>query len=466
MPGVPSGRGCNACRKVKKKCEGGDDDVQCARCKRLRIPCVGLGQKRYKFQDEGQKFEAIGKKTTAIVVPLPHQATTTPQFLTRNPSNSMTRLVSAMVDKIDPATDIRYQLIWNFGGYLAEIPRRLGANAALDAASDVLVAAHTNYCVLGRPRSDNRLLVKYSHALTALRDALDNPVQAHSSETLCAIMVLMIVQALTTRSKGFTASHPEGATQVLKSRGLTGPCNDFERTLLRTLRGPVVFEALVNDKIHFTQQEWRMLVESGPDANIVDVVWFAALSRLPELMQRCRRALHDFPATKELPDLMTETHDLLESIRGNIVALRERLRDFEKNPRPAGMIELIHSHRVRMLGMGLSTGILYSCVLSALSGMPLHSETNEWSMEILCLSEVAVRWRPLGAMAMIFCLYTAWIAASSIVLRDEVRALLEEYEITCLGSLSVSDMGGYLNWMEQRFFLREIELHKVVPSIF
>jgi Fungal specific transcription factor domain len=106
----------------------------------------------------------------------------------------MTKLASALVYKIDPTTDIRYQLVWNFGGYLADVPRRLGTNPALDAASDALVAAHTDFCSSGRPGSECELLAKHSHALSVLRDALDDPVKAHSSETLCAIMLLMIVQ--------------------------------------------------------------------------------------------------------------------------------------------------------------------------------------------------------------------------------------------------------------------------------
>ena len=106
----------------------------------------------------------------------------------------MIRLASAFIGRIDPTIEIRYQLLWNFGGYLGDIPRRLGTNQALDAASDALVTAHTNFCSNGYfiPQSD--VITKYSEALNALRDTLDDPDKAHSSETLCAIMVLMIVQ--------------------------------------------------------------------------------------------------------------------------------------------------------------------------------------------------------------------------------------------------------------------------------
>lgn len=90
--------------------------------------------------------------------------------------------------------DIRYQLLWNFGGYLADVPRRLGMNPALDVASDALVSVHTSFCSQGHYVHDPRVLAKYSKALVVLRDALDDPDKAYSSETLCAIMLLMIVQ--------------------------------------------------------------------------------------------------------------------------------------------------------------------------------------------------------------------------------------------------------------------------------
>ena len=42
-------------------------------------------------------------------------------------------------------------------------------------------------------------------------------------------------------------SHSVGAAQILKSRGYSGPQHDFERTLLLSLRGPVV-RALLKTK--------------------------------------------------------------------------------------------------------------------------------------------------------------------------------------------------------------------------
>lgn len=51
--------------------------------------------------------------------------------------------------------------------------------------------------------------------------------------------ILTYFQTLTKPTPSLT-SHPGGAARVLKSRGYSGPLNDFESKLLSALRGPVV----------------------------------------------------------------------------------------------------------------------------------------------------------------------------------------------------------------------------------
>ena len=111
----------------------------------------------------------------------------------QNLTNRLSSLTSAFVHKTGQDLDIKYQLTWNFGLYLTAIPRRLGRSAALDAATDVLVHAHTRFCTEGFS-SNPTLLAKYSRAFAVLRHDIDDAAKARSSETLCAVMVLSIVK--------------------------------------------------------------------------------------------------------------------------------------------------------------------------------------------------------------------------------------------------------------------------------
>lgn len=82
--------------------------------------------------------------------------------------------------------------MWAYGGYLTLIPRRLGLNEALDTAVDAMVTTHASFSSCKEVTIKS--LTKYSRALGALRRCLDDPVTASSSETLCAVSVLLLVQ--------------------------------------------------------------------------------------------------------------------------------------------------------------------------------------------------------------------------------------------------------------------------------
>ena len=209
MPGVPRSRGCYACRRQKKGGESRTPWVKhssltlqcdlkspaCDRCRRLDIVCQGMREPRYIFMHMAQQ---------------PSQSKDTSQRTSRNnstegseqscilhfsptPANDLTRLTTSFIRSIDPTTDVKYQLLYTFGGYLAEIPCRLGTNEALDASARALVVAYEWYCT-GSALPSFTVSKSFSKALRALRLCLEEPAKAQSSETLCAIMIIMIVQ--------------------------------------------------------------------------------------------------------------------------------------------------------------------------------------------------------------------------------------------------------------------------------
>lgn len=165
MPGVPSGRGCNACRRQKKKCD--ITVYPCPRCARLNIPCIGLGEKRYKFVNDG-------RSSLISVRPHPRTVTATLSFpshdttIFRALSNEHTWRVSAFTDKLKPSIGVNYNLAWTFGAYFLDIPARLGTNEALDRAVDAVLAAFDRFSS-SLVNATPVLLEKYAVALAALR---------------------------------------------------------------------------------------------------------------------------------------------------------------------------------------------------------------------------------------------------------------------------------------------------------
>jgi len=98
-------------------------------------------------------------------------------------------------------SDLRYNLTWAFGGYLLEVPKRLGVNPALDAAASALVASHRRFNSGFKVASVDEL-TKYQFALSQLRSSLNDPDIASDANTLCAVMLLMICQVSRTRKDG------------------------------------------------------------------------------------------------------------------------------------------------------------------------------------------------------------------------------------------------------------------------
>lgn len=105
-------------------------------------------------------------------------------------SNSDTTLVVSGLIPMLEVTDLRYDLTY-YGGFLKDIPRRLGTNGALDASVSALASAFPS---LHTHQRSPEMLDKYVQALKTLRVYLSDPAKAYTSNTLCAIYLIEICQ--------------------------------------------------------------------------------------------------------------------------------------------------------------------------------------------------------------------------------------------------------------------------------
>jgi hypothetical protein len=91
-------------------------------------------------------------------------------------------------------TDPRYDLS-TYGDFLKHIPQRVGYSYVLDSSIHALVS--TFPVVLSKQQSLEGLKA-YVESLNALRVCLNDPIQAGSTHTLCAVYLLMICQVILT----------------------------------------------------------------------------------------------------------------------------------------------------------------------------------------------------------------------------------------------------------------------------
>jgi hypothetical protein len=80
-----------------------------------------------------------------------------------------------------------------FGPFIREVPARLGHNPALDAAAAVLVNAHTS---LVHKKTALEIVSPqlYLRAIKTLQTCLEDPHQGMSPNTLCASVLLSLVE--------------------------------------------------------------------------------------------------------------------------------------------------------------------------------------------------------------------------------------------------------------------------------
>ncbi|KAL3457237.1 hypothetical protein BJX64DRAFT_280750 [Aspergillus heterothallicus] len=417
MPGVPSGRGCNNCRKSKKKC----DEVKptCTRCARRGLECVGAGEKRYKFMEDGPT--AIARKRSA-----PEKKNVI-RFVPTVPASYTTLLAHGLMDAIK-TKDLRYNLLWAYGGHLLAVPSRLGVNEALDTAVDALVSSHRTFA--SRKEITVSSITKYSRALTALRSCLDNPKTASSSETLCAVSLLLLVQHIQGHQDLKWTGHAEGAAKVLKARKNIAPRDPFERILLLSLRGPVLFEGLFNPNIQFTAEEWKELVENELDTGTPEGAMLRYLARVPDVLDRVRKNPNGLPGLlkiqNEMKGIYTNTRALCDDLATELAAV-----EANKSSNPHGLPPvMLHAHVQRMYGLCITITLYMNFTLNAIRTVDhsLATDATFLAFEMLDIAEKAAKYRPFGAAYVTLGLIAALMTVNNDALRTLLRASIVDYQ--------------------------------------
>ncbi|KAM3420246.1 hypothetical protein BST61_g3535 [Cercospora zeina] len=397
MPGVPRSNACDACLKQKKKCD--QNKPRCSRCERLRIPCAGAGVQRYKF------FVVNGKRGSGATRLTVSHTTGPSNSITATPQNAATSLVMELVDKIS-IDDVRYDLCFTYGPILKEIPKRLGENAVLDASVSALMATMSD---LATRRNTNERYKRFGNALSALRTSLQDPITAYSSMNLCAIFIIWICQGWVGGDQTRVSGHSAGVLKFLSRSPIRHSSDVFDRTVLVTMLGPVMFEAAYDPTLRLAPWMEEMLLGRQTETGMAS------------------------SCLLQLTDMMKYDRGRLPSIELHYGAILAKCHEAEK--KHSNLESLDYSSASQRLRSAIKAGCAINCGIAiTLNGIllaynpddaGLYSASKWLHSQIVRMTAGAHQFFPLGAGWVPITLEFAWAAQKDLTRRATIEKLWE-----------------------------------------
>jgi hypothetical protein len=171
-----------------------------------------------------------------------------------------------------------------FGPFIHEVPARIGHNAALDAAVAVLINVHTS---LVYKKTANEIVSPelYIRAIKTLQTCLEDPRLGMSSDTLCASVLLGLVEvsilpSIVTQHTYFKQAfagprtgnryltHVGGAGRLMELQGPEQYHDFFTKEMLRFNRGGIVSYTVTSKDL--PQRRLTLPIASG---HVVNSTW-------------------------------------------------------------------------------------------------------------------------------------------------------------------------------------------------
>ncbi|WXC54165.1 hypothetical protein SNK03_000170 [Fusarium graminearum] len=416
MAGVPSARGCDACRRQKKKCD--QAKPTCSRCARLKVPCSGSGVKRFVFKSEN--LQAAKKSSKAVIVT---KTNPTPAPVLSNERTLISGNLVHILNLDDPAFDIS-----TFGSFVVDLPRHVGSSKSLDAAISAFIAGFGT--LQNRTLSKVNALDRYVFALKTLRETMNDPIQANTKDNMCAIYLVAICQEWLGHCSGYT-KHYEALGHLIQNTVQQSSVDPADRPFMTTIFAAVVLESFNNPNIQpgpWFWQAFAMFSDGARPLKSGDGMFFASL---------------DMGTMAEMSFFLRDTEKYLYQIRCHHAVLRsEHPRLMQTaNRAVARARELSSTSQQRRLGIRfhsanaamLTMGIVLNRIIRVYDDDPaLIEEAKRYVDEIIQLGEEAMSNRPIAA-ASISTPLTMALASMEDYRYAEVELLLLEYQTDFIG---------------------------------
>ncbi|KAL7905018.1 hypothetical protein GGI35DRAFT_461632 [Trichoderma velutinum] len=414
MPGVPSYRGCDACRKLRKKCDG---FTPCARCKRRNAPCQGIGTLRYKFKTQIEYTNALSSRQQQMfwqyrpLIWMPIQ----------NPTNGASRLATAF-SSLMTAEDPKYNLNC-FGDWFTSLPSRFGADQMLDDVADAFLEGLIGIWIYGGKQTVGAM-IKYGRALKSLRAALYDPTTVKSPHTLCATILVTVSRNWILRGSEHQVSHIEGIVHLLNASAGEQWTEKLDTYMRISMLYPTILESIINHGISIDSwylEQYSPIFGPGrpPDkenSQPIESLTLSTILNMPVFLSAPENHL----------DWIKSSY---ERLRLEISFLHQRLHSMTEITDPSSL-KLDQLHEIIKLETSCIFMLAYTLIFSAFllafdpQDIPLHRESRELAWDAVVTSSQTATHLPTGIGFIPYALFAAWVATDDLEVVEAIRVTM------------------------------------------
>ncbi|KAL4922785.1 hypothetical protein BDW62DRAFT_196788 [Aspergillus aurantiobrunneus] len=391
MPGVPSSRGCDACRRQNATSSN--------------LPARDAPDSKSPAWDPASA--ASNSKRASRANPNP-KAPARADFI-----------------EVLEVTDIRYDVTW-YGPFLETLPRRIGSSPALDAAIGAVTSAVKG---LRTGRNSPDAMTRYVKGWKALRTCLSDPEQTKSIHTVCAIYLMMICQSWVGRPDDHFANHGEILAQILNAALAQAGRGQFEDNMIVTLSMPVVLQSIVDPSIPVGPWFWAIAKSYEPKRPVLSNQGGPIPSLQFFVMAQITQWLRD-PALH-----LVEIHAAYNQLIADCVTMRAVLDKIAELDAGGDTVAQPSTRLYTRPQAAYSMLLCLALVLNIVTrifdpnSISLADEAADLISETIWLAHAADRYRPFGVSFMPVSLVMAWTATGDAVVKAVVEDILVGYEV-------------------------------------
>ncbi|EHK23102.1 uncharacterized protein TRIVIDRAFT_29730 [Trichoderma virens Gv29-8] len=417
MPGVPSYRGCDACRKLRKKCDG---STPCSRCKRRNVPCQGTGTVRYKFKTQIQSPNVVGLRQQKML----WQYRPLIWMPIQTPTNGASRLATAF-SSLMTAEDPKYNLNC-FGDWFTGLPSRFGADQVLDDVADAFLEGLIGIWIHGG-RQTVDAMTKYGRALKSLRAALYDPITVKSPHTLCATILFTVSRNWFLNGSDYQVSHIEGIVHLLNASAgehWAERLDTYMRISMLYPTATIINNSVSIDSWYLKQHGPIFGPSQPPDQDHdqpIESLTLSTILNMPVFLSTPENHL----------DWIKSSY---ERLKIEIRLVHQRLNAMTEINDPSAL-KLDQLHEMVKLESSCIFMLAYTLILSAFllafdpENIILHRESRELAWDAVFTSSQTAPHLPVGMGFIPYALFAAWLATDDLDVVKAIRATLVQSDV-------------------------------------